>query len=47
MYENSIMRIFVAVSNNMTVVFRINYYACVKRTYITTNCTDIWYVFTA
>ena len=36
MYEKAIMRIFIAVSNNMTILFTINYHACMKRTYITT-----------
>ena len=41
MYEKAIVRILVAVSNNMTVLFTINYHACMKRTYITTDCNDI------
>ena len=36
MYEKAIMRIFIAVSNKMTILFTINYHACMKRTYITT-----------
>ena len=36
MKSAAIMRIFVVVSNNMTKIFTINYYACMKRTYITT-----------
>ena len=45
MYEKAIMQIFVAVSNNMSVVFTINYYACVKRTYITINCILIFGIY--
>ena len=36
MYEKAIMRIFVAVSNNMTILFTINYHEFMKRSYITT-----------
>ena len=40
MKSAAIMLIFVVESNNMTIVFTINYYASMKRTYINNDCTD-------